>query len=73
MSASEYQEAVTRSGQRVLIGERRRIAHANRSWGYYNAVSVIWLDDNGQQIRRESVSLGKFNREHKPKLTEAVK
>lgn len=64
-----YQEARTRDGRLILIGKPRRIAHANRTWGYYNAVSIIWLDENQREISRESTALGKFNKEHKPKAT----
>lgn len=64
-----YAEALTKDGRLVLIGKPRRIAHANRAWGYYNAVSVIWLDENRQQVSRETTALGKFNKEHRPKTT----
>lgn len=64
-----YSEARTKDGKLVLIGKPRRIAHANRAWGYYNAVSIIWLDEDRREVSRESVSLGRFNKEHKPKAT----
>lgn len=64
-----YSEARTKDGRLVLIGQRRRIAHSNRAWGYYNAVSIIWIDEDRCQLSRESLSLGRFNKEHKPKMT----
>lgn len=64
-----YAEARTKDGRLVLIGKSRRVAHANRSWGYYNAVSIIWLDEDRREIGRESTALGKFNKEYKPKAT----
>lgn len=64
-----YAEARTKDGRLVLIGKPRRTAHANRAWGYYNAVSVIWLDEDRRQVSCETTALGKFNKEHKPKAT----
>jgi hypothetical protein len=64
-----YQEARTRNDKLVLIGNRRRVAHVNRAWGYYDAATVVWIDDDGRELSRESVSLGRFNKEHKPVAT----
>jgi hypothetical protein len=64
-----YSEARTRDGRLVLVGRRRRIAHTNRAWGFYNAVSVVWVDEDRCEMGRESVSLGKFNKEHGPVAT----
>lgn len=64
-----YGEARTKDGRLVLIGRPRRTAHANRAWGYYNAVSVIWIDEDRREIGRDSFSLGKFNKEFKPVST----
>lgn len=64
-----YTELKTKDGRLVLMGQRRRVAHVNRAWGYYDAVSVIWLDAEWRQLSRESISLGKFNKQHKPVAT----
>lgn len=64
-----YREARTKDGRLVLIGNVRRTAHSNRAWGYYNAVTVIWIDEDRRQVSRESLSLGKFNKDHKPAAT----
>lgn len=64
-----YSEARTNDGRLVLIGQRRRVAHSNRAWGYYNAVSVVWVDEDRRQLSRENLPLGKFNKEFKPKAT----
>lgn len=64
-----YSEARLKDGRLVLIGQPRRIAHSNRAWGYYNAVSVIWIDQERRQLGRDTFSLGKFNKEFKPKAT----
>lgn len=64
-----YSEARTKDGRLVLIGKPRRVSHTNRTWGYYNAVSVIWIDEDRRQTGHESFPLGKFNKEFKPVST----
>lgn len=64
-----YTECRTKDGQLVLVGKPRRVAQVNRAWGYYNAVSVIWLNEDREQIGHGSFSVGRFNKEFKPKAT----
>lgn len=64
-----YTEVKTKDGRLALMGNRRRVAHSNRAWGYYNAVSIVWVDGEGKELSRESVSLGGFNKQHKPVAT----
>jgi len=64
-----YAEARTKDGRLVLIGNRQRVAHVNRAWGYYNQVSIVWVTEDYQEIARELLPLGKFNKDHKPKQT----
>lgn len=61
-----YGEARTKDGRLVLIGKPQRVAHANRQWGFYNSVRIIWINEDRQEISSETISLGKFNKEYKP-------
>ena len=64
-----YQEMITKNGALVLMGNRKRVAHTNRAWGYYDAVWLVWINQDHQELSREFVALGKFFKEHKPKST----
>lgn len=64
-----YSEVRVKDGRLALMGNRRRIAHTNRAYGYYNAVSIVWIDEDRRELGRDSFPLGKFNKEHKPVAT----
>lgn len=64
-----YGEARTKDGRLVLIGKPQRVAHVNRQWGYYNQVRLIWIDEDRRELSTELISLGKFNKDHKPVST----
>lgn len=64
-----YREARVKDGRLVLIGKSRRIAQVNRAWGYYSAVTVVWIDEERREVGRESFPLGKFNKQFKPVAT----
>jgi hypothetical protein len=61
-----YGEARTRDGRLVLIGNVRRVAHVNRQWGYFNQVTVVWVSEEREELSRETISLGQFNKAHRP-------
>lgn len=63
-----YGEARTKDGRLVLIGKRQR-ARVRMGRGYYNIVTVIWLDEERRQIGSESIPLGRFNKEYRPVAT----
>jgi hypothetical protein len=63
-----HQEAKTKDGRLCILGKPIR-TRSREGWGYYNVVTVTWIDEEGKRLGSESWPLGRLNGKLKPLAT----